>query len=193
MYPFQISGKNVKLTHLLPTTENATLLCALVGENKRYLMSVFEHMVDAYKTPEKTLASLHYDETMRQLYQMLPYYIFVQDKLVGEITAEWTDKNAKTEVLYWLSEKYAGQGYMGEALTLMENVLFQAGHKQIQLYIDAANWRSLNVAEKAGYQLANDDSFFKTVQMWYEKRSKICSRPLKKSFLSSLFCVRSKE
>ena len=170
MYPSKIIGQKVMLSHLKPTLKNATILSNIVCENARHLSPFFEQMVQAYATPEKALASLEYDETWRLRCQMLPYYISKNSTIMGEITAEWSDRNRETEVLYWIDKKYSGQGYVSEALKLMERTLFCGGHRQISLYIDATNWRSAEVAKRNGYEMIdNTDRFFKTRKMYAEQ------------------------
>ena len=175
MYPPEIQGENIILRHLKPTLENATVLSHLVCENALYLRSVFDYMVHAYETPKGTLTCLKYDEECLLRHEMLPYHIFQNDTLVGEITAEWKDKETKTEVMYWLGKKYVGKGYISDALKLMERTLFVAGHKEIRLYIDAANWRSADVAGRCGYQLSESSNYyFKTRQMYCENYTSVC-------------------
>lgn len=175
MYPSEIQGENIVLRHLKPTLKNATILSQLVRENALYLRPVFDYMVQAYETPTDTLMCLKYDEECLLRHEMLPYHIFQNDTLVGEITAEWKDKETKTDVMYWLGQKYAGNGWVSDALKLMEHALFRVGHQEIRLYIDAANWRSADVAGRCGYQLsACRNYYFKTSQMYRESVMSVC-------------------
>ena len=175
MYPSKIMGQNITLAHLKPTLKNATILSHLVCDNALYLSSVFDYMVQAYETPKDTLNCLKYDEECQLQQEMLPYHIFQNGTLVGEITAEWKDKETMTEVIYWLGKKYVGNGYISDALKLMERALFRAGHQEIRLYIDAANRRSADVAGRCGYQLSeNTNYYFKTRQMYCENTIPIC-------------------
>ncbi len=175
MYPTEIKGDTITLRRLKPTLENAEVLSNLVRENTFYLESVFNHMVHAYETPMKTLMCLKYDEECCLRNEMLPYHIFQNDTLVGEITAEWHDKETKTDVMYWLGQKYAGNGWTSDALKLMERALFGTGHQEIRLYIDATNWRSADVAGRCGYQLSEcTHYYFKTRQMYRENTIPIC-------------------
>ena len=174
MYPFQITGPNIILAHLKPTLKNATLLSRIVCENAAHLEPVFEIMVRSYVTPYETLASLEYDEACRQKGYMLPYYIFRGGSLIGQINAIWVSDKQHTEISYWLDKKRTGCGYMSEALALMEKTLFDNGHHQVNLCIDAMNWRSADVATRNGYKQGEDDNYyFKTTQMWHEQATKI--------------------
>lgn len=175
MYPSKIMGQNITLAHLKPTLKNATILSHLVRDNALYLSSVFDYMVQAYATPQETLSCLQYDEECRLRYEMLPYYILKNGEVLGEITAEWSDKNRSTEMIYWIDEKYSGKGYISESLKLMEKTLFHRGHNQICLYIDSANLRSAEVAKRNGYQLSyNADYYYKTWQMYCEQTKHVC-------------------
>ncbi len=189
MYPSKIMGPNVTLAHLKPTLKNATILCRLVRDNALYLCSVFDCMVQAYETPKETLSCLQYDEACRLRYEMLPYYILKNDEILGEITAEWTDKNRTTEMIYWIDEKHSGKGYVSESLKLMEEILFNRGHNQICLYINKANLRSAEVAKHNGYQLSdNADYYYKTWQMYCEQTKHMCCHKTGMSrFFNSFF------
>lgn len=175
MYPNAVIGKNITLRYLMPTLQNAARLSHLVHDNATYLSPVFHQMVQAYETPMKILTCLKYDEECYLRNQMLPYYIFKNDALIGEITADWQDKEGITQIIYWMDKNYIGKGYTSEALKLMEKTLFGMGHKEIRLYIDAINLRSAAVAQKAGYQLSYcTNYYFKTLNMYRDNYRKIC-------------------
>ena len=171
MYPSKVIGPNILLMYLKPTLKNATILSKIVCENACYLSPFFEQMVQSYETPEKTLAAIEYDEMCRLQCQMLPYYIVKDNEILGEITAEWRDKDDSTEVLYWINQKYNGLGYVSEAVKLMEKALFNGGHNQICLYIKETNFRSQEVAKKNGYKLSDSGNYYYKTRKEYFKQT----------------------
>lgn len=61
--------------------------------------------------------------------------------------------NKTTEIEYWLSSKYTGNGYIQEAVRTLENIIFNEGFERISIVMDVENYRSENVAIKLGYNL----------------------------------------
>lgn len=75
-------------------------------------------------------------------------------KLLGSIdvvTADYTNKHC--EIGYWLRSSEVGNGYMHEAVSLLEKEAFTRGFNRIIIRNDVRNLRSANVAAKAGYHL----------------------------------------
>lgn len=67
------------------------------------------------------------------------------------INIAWSHKRA--EIGYWLDTDYTGDSYMSEALPLIEEELFTNDFNRIVIHTDVLNYRSANVAIKAGYKL----------------------------------------
>ncbi len=61
------------------------------------------------------------------------------------------EKDKSVEVGYWLSTKYVGNGYMQEAVALIEKEFFGLGINRIVIQTDVLNLKSANVAQKKGY------------------------------------------
>lgn len=57
------------------------------------------------------------------------------------------------EIAYWLDNRKQGKGYMSEAISLLENDLFNRGVNRISLHIDTGNEPSEKMAERLGYTL----------------------------------------
>ena len=73
---------------------------------------------------------------------------------MGTISAANIHESDKTmEIGYWIATKYAGKGYMQEAVSLMEKEFFGQGINRIVIYTDVLNLKSANVAQKRGYVL----------------------------------------
>lgn len=191
MYPSQVIGQDVVLKILSPTEDNAEKVCSLVQKNKDYLSVFFQKLVHAFSDKRGTLNVLRFDEEQRECQKAINYYIFVKDKIIGEISASWLSKDSYASIVYWLDEKYSGKGYMSQSVKMMENLLFKAGHNEIRLYIDAANWRSAKVADNNEYQISEcTNYYFKTKQKWWNNCKSVCRQDIflhRKGVLKELF------
>ena len=84
------------------------------------------------------------------------YYIVLNDtdRAIGSIDIHNIDlNNYSAEIGYWLSEEYNGNGYMSEAVKLIEKQAFDAGLNRIVIRSEVANIPSSRVAEKNDYVL----------------------------------------
>lgn len=73
---------------------------------------------------------------------------------MGTISVSAVKEKDKCIVVgYWISTKYAGNGYMQEALSLIEKEFFGLGINRIVIHTDVLNVKSANVAKKCGYIL----------------------------------------
>ena len=77
-------------------------------------------------------------------------------ELMGSIGAFNFEEN-EAEVAILLFKQFSGFGYGTEAIGAFENVLFDAGIKEIVLKIDASNMRSQRIAQKQGYKKTDSD------------------------------------
>lgn len=57
------------------------------------------------------------------------------------------------EIGYWISTRFAGKGYMKEAVRLIEKEFFALGINRIVIRTDVLNKKSANVPQKSGYHL----------------------------------------
>lgn len=69
----------------------------------------------------------------------------------GIHTISWV--NDKCEIGYWLLGEFEGQGYMSEALGLIEQELFELGFNRIEIRCNSKNERSAAVPRRNGYRL----------------------------------------
>lgn len=81
------------------------------------------------------------------------YGIYLNDKFIGYISVidvSWSNKRA--EIGYWLDTDCSGHGYMGEAVQLIENELFENDFNRIIIITDVLNTKSAKVAQHSGYK-----------------------------------------
>ena len=58
------------------------------------------------------------------------------------------------EIGYWARKRFAGQGYITEAVRGITSFAFETlGARRVEIHCDARNERSRRVAERAGYEL----------------------------------------
>ena len=83
------------------------------------------------------------------------YSIVLNDtgKAVGSIDIHSIDyNNHSAEIGYWLAEEHNGNGYMTEAVKLIENQSFAGGLNRIYILVEVDNISSCRVAERSGYE-----------------------------------------
>lgn len=85
----------------------------------------------------------------------LQFTIRKQDKLIGLIGFKDTDKaNKKTEIGYWLSEKYQKQGIITRSVEKLCDLAFnELEINRIQIKCATGNRRSINIPKRLGFQL----------------------------------------
>jgi RimJ/RimL family protein N-acetyltransferase len=70
---------------------------------------------------------------------------------VGVHNISWPDD--RCELGYWLTAAAEGQGYMTEAVQLLETELFSMGFHRIEIHCNRLNERSAAVPRRCGYAL----------------------------------------
>lgn len=82
------------------------------------------------------------------------YTIRKEDKFIGLIGFKTTDKeNCKTEIGYWLSEEFQGQGIMTRAVHCLCRYAFkELGMNRVQIKCAIGNSSSSNIPERLGFR-----------------------------------------
>ncbi len=179
--PDTVGGEKVSLIRIIPTQQNAEIMFDLVKRNRDFLGTYFRYLTLMMTSSKSALNHWHNNP------QTTRYFIYHQNKAIGEIYAcQKTDDNIAV-VGYWLEKSHTRQGLMTEALQLMEKALFCSGCEASRLNIVPVNTPSLRLALKSGYReitVFSDPlsvrSFEKTKKMYEaaEKHSnvrRICS------------------
>lgn len=83
----------------------------------------------------------------------LVYAIMVREELAGIIGFKDTDKeNRRTEIGYWLSESYQGQGIMTASADALCRMAFrEGGIHRIQIKCAVGNTKSSNIPRRLGF------------------------------------------
>ncbi|WP_352421822.1 GNAT family N-acetyltransferase [Proteiniphilum sp.] len=84
----------------------------------------------------------------------LQFTIRKQDQFIGLIGFKDTDKaNKKTEIGYWLSEKYQKQGIITQSVKQLCDFAFnELGIHRVQIKCAVGNQRSINVPKRLGFR-----------------------------------------
>lgn len=84
----------------------------------------------------------------------LQFTIRKQDKFIGLIGFKDTDRtNKKTEIGYWLSEKYQKQGIITRSVEKLCDFAFnELGLNRVQIRCAVDNQRSKNIPQRLGFK-----------------------------------------
>ena len=151
----KLVGKNIILKQMLPSIENAEMIFNVVEKNRKHLRPwlPWEKLT---KTSLDTLKFLL--ETVEKNKEIV-YGIFVGSVYIGNIAIinisnSFEKPKQYGEIGYWLSKEYGGNGYMAEAVNLLEKESFKKLKlNRIQIRCDVDNIPSIKTAQKAGYSL----------------------------------------
>lgn len=68
---------------------------------------------------------------------------------ISSFSFNW--ENASCEIVYWILGKFEKNGYMSEAVKLIEKTLFETGFNRIVIRFDPQNFRSGSIPKRLGY------------------------------------------
>ena len=104
------------------------------------------------KSPDDTYDFLKSSEEKWNEKKEFVYTIRLQGELIGFITVlDVSEEDKRCAIGYWMSTPYSGQGYMPEAVSILERELFAKGFNRIVIHTDVLNLRSASVPKKLGY------------------------------------------
>lgn len=139
--------------HLEPSMHNAKLVYDVEIKNKEFLLPWLLWVLDI-KSPKDIHNFLIQSDKKWEKDSAYEYFIVLNDEIIGACGAVVVDKiNKKAELGYWLANDYRGNGYVMEAVRLLEQELFKNGFNKIIILNDVLNAASVNVARKSGYEL----------------------------------------
>ena len=148
-----IFGKRIKLKRPSFDIETAKKIFSTIDKCRDVFLP-WLGWVKYTNSPGDTLNFLEKTDIDWKNNNQFVYEILSDDKFIGLISiinVSWSNKRA--EIGYWLDTDYTGNGYISEALALIEDELFDIGFNRIVIHTDVLNQRSANVAIKAGYKL----------------------------------------
>ncbi|MBT3395010.1 GNAT family N-acetyltransferase [archaeon] len=150
----ELHGKRIVLKRTKPEIETARIMFKTIDANREHLRpwlswEKFTERVEDSSTylKEKEIETL--------AGKKIEYGIYFEDAYAGNIAVFDINKRYQSaEVGYWLSSEFTGQGYMIEALEVVEKEFFENRNlNRMQLRCDERNIASRKVAKKCGYTL----------------------------------------
>lgn len=133
----------------------ASTIFSLV-ERDRERLGKFLPWVDLTKTWEDEVRYIEMAHQHWEEFKLFDYGIYRQpdDCFAGNIgihSINWTDNHC--EIGYWLAAEFEGQGYISEAVGMLEREAFTLGFQRVEIRCSARNERSANVPIRCGYTL----------------------------------------
>lgn len=152
--PEKITGNRIYLQRHDKTLAHAMEMHKLVRSSIRELQPWLSWAIDIYSL-EEAYEYIVYSHSLWREGSGYVFAIFQNDgKCIGNISILNIDyKNQHSEIGYWLATEVAGNGYMQEAVSILEKEVFAAGMHKIIIKTDVLNVKSANVAQKQGYVL----------------------------------------
>ncbi|MCK4529864.1 MAG: GNAT family N-acetyltransferase [Candidatus Marinimicrobia bacterium] len=150
----ELQGKRLVLRQTRPTQEMAALIFKAVDANREHLrpFSSWEKNDDSV---ESCLKYLKDKEPKTETGDRVEYGIFIKDQntYIGNIQVfDISKENRSGEFGYWLAEKATGNGYMREAVGILEKECFiSLNLNRIQITCNALNKASIRVIKACGY------------------------------------------
>lgn len=147
----ELKGERIVLRKNTPTLKNAEQIFEGVKNNRQHLRPWFPWEKET-KVVEDSLKYLFSQEELSKKGEKNGYSIYLKGAFIGNLSIfSISDKNKSGEIGYWLDKKYARNGYMTEAVKVLEKEAFRCGLNRIQIKCDERNKASSGVALKCGY------------------------------------------
>jgi ribosomal-protein-serine acetyltransferase len=148
----ELIGRKIVLKRFKPTILTAQTIFKTVADNRQHLGPWFVWLKGQTKA-EDSFKFLLENEKKLKLGEKFDYGIYLNNEYIGSIGVFSIDKiNKSAEIGYWLSKKFVRNGYMTEAVKLVEKEAFlNLGLNRLQICCDEKNLPSAGVAKKCGY------------------------------------------
>jgi ribosomal-protein-serine acetyltransferase len=148
----KLIGKRLTLKRTTPNIKLAKTMFETIEANRKHLKPWFSWEKQTQKI-EDTLKHLFDKEAERK--EKIEYGIYIKNQYIGNIGIFGiSEKNKSAEIGYWLSSEFTRNGYMTEAVKIVEKEFF-VNIKLNRIYIkcDERNLASIGVAKKCAYKL----------------------------------------
>ncbi|MFP4655999.1 MAG: GNAT family N-acetyltransferase [Candidatus Woesearchaeota archaeon] len=148
----RLKGERLVLRRTKPTLKMAETMFSVVDENREHLSPWFS-WTRWTKRVEDSLKYLFDKEEETKKGKKVEYGIYLKREYIGNISIfDIDEKNKSGEIGYWLSSSRTRNGYMTEALKILEKEVFEnLGLNRIQIRCDEDNKASSGVAKKCNY------------------------------------------
>ena len=148
----KLNGKRISLQRNTPTDNLAETMFETIDSNREHLRPWLPWEKLTLKV-EDSMKYLVDTEEKTQKGERVDYGIYLENQYVGNIGFMDISKTNKSgEIGYWMSSEVAGNGYMTEAVGILERELFDSfDFNRILIKCDERNVASARVAKKCGY------------------------------------------
>ncbi|MCK5450101.1 GNAT family N-acetyltransferase [Candidatus Pacearchaeota archaeon] len=148
----ELYGDRLILKRNVPDIELAKKIFEIVDSNREHLGKWFPWEKLTLKI-EDTMKYLFDTEKKTEEGEEVGYGIYLNNEYIGNIDLFELDEKGKSgKIGYWISSKFSGNGYMTEAVKILEKEIFKKlGLNRIQIKCDERNKASKKVIEKCGY------------------------------------------
>lgn len=149
----ELKGERLVLKRNVPDIELAKTMFKLIDSNRKHLGKWLPWEKFTLKVEDSMKYLFDTDKKINEK-EKIDYGIYLDGKYVGNIGIFDLDEKKKSgEIGYWISAEYSGNGYMTEAVKILEKEGFEnLGLNRIQIKCDEKNKPSARIAEKCRYQ-----------------------------------------
>lgn len=145
-------GERIKLCRLICNSETAEAIYTVINKCKEAFIPWLGWGTNYRK--EDALSFLETADIDWNNNSQFVYAIYLENTFIGLVSVlnvAWQHKRA--EIGYWLDTNYTGNGYMTEAVNMIEKELFDNGFNRIVIYTDVLNVKSAKIPQTLGYKL----------------------------------------
>lgn len=148
----KLIGSRVVLKITKPSVEMASVIFALISVNRKHLRPWFPWEKLTKKMDDSFKYLVEKEEKFKKG-EKVEYGIYINNEYAGNIGLfDISSEKKSAEIGYWLATKFIRQGYMTEAVRVLEKEAFiNLGINRIQIRCDERNIASSSVAKKCGY------------------------------------------
>ncbi|MFM6928125.1 MAG: GNAT family N-acetyltransferase [Bdellovibrio sp.] len=154
-FPGRISGERIYLQR--HSSMVAPEMFKLIDENREHLKGM--PWIRSTASVENSRAWINCTLAEWDNLSLFDYGIYLtkSDQYLGSFgvhSINWEFKNC--ELGYWIGQQFQGQGFVSEALRMIETQCFKAGFHRVEIRCDSRNQRSAQVALKNGYSFEGE-------------------------------------
>lgn len=153
-FPDYLKGPRIELKAMEPTDENARLVFNAVSASRGHLLPWMPWAAEeTTASPVDSMEFLIRAKQSRLDGEKYEYAIFTHDEYLGHTGFfNISRRDFSAETGYWLKTSALKQGYVSEALNVLENELFaDGGLNRLVIKCDVRNGPSRKTAERNGY------------------------------------------
>lgn len=146
-----INGKRIILQRLSCDMETARTIFFVIDKCREEFLPWLAWVKNTNSAMD-TLKFLELSDNDWKNRSQFNYGIYLENKfigLIGAVRLAWEHKRG--EIGYWLDTDYTGNGYMTEAIQLIEKELFENAFNRIEIYTDVLNIKSAKLPRALGY------------------------------------------